>query len=225
MSDDYSIANLIWDDLRSSIKKTNELMIFFLQSVCGVQEFHPMIDTFDNTDTPKSLCDCLDRVTKESDQIFKKEQGTSREDVGEVNIAESDIALDVIDVDIDDSAADSSFLGDNGLADRIQREILEENQKNNSNDSETAIGVDVPAIGVDDENQLIDDEDTNPFTSFLSVIMTDMDKLLEDPSIIVKSMGEMKLKKREKGSITNEQKYKSLTGRWFGCKEEKIESK
>ena len=72
---------------------------------------------------------------------------------------------------------------------------------------------------------MIDSKDTNPFASFLSVRMTDVKKLLKDPSIIVQSMDEMKLRKREKGSITNEQRYKSLIGRWFGCKEEKIDLK
>ena len=40
--------------------------------------------------------------------------------------------------------------------------------------------------------------------------------------IIVDAMKMMHMKKREKGSVSNERKFKSLTGRWFGEKKKEV---
>ena len=124
--DDYSIANLVWDDLCLVLNKANQIMKTFLrQSVYYIQEFHPTLDTFRITNAPSSLCNHLDKSMTGGDEIFKKEQRTCSEDISEVNTAECDNASDDIDVDSDDNAADTLFLGDNGLADRMAREILQ----------------------------------------------------------------------------------------------------
>jgi len=76
---------------------------------------------------------------------------------------------------------------------------------------------------------LIDEEvhevDRKVYESFAKVLTSGWTNFLDNPGIIVVAMNTMHMGKREKGAISNEQKYKSLTGRWFGVKQEKLVEK
>ena len=67
------------------------------------------------------------------------------------------------------------------------------------------------------------DADSRVFTSFAKVLTSDWNVFLSTPDIILDSMDLMGMGKRDKGAISNVQKYKSLNGRWFGAKKQNEE--
>jgi hypothetical protein len=209
-----SVATKIWTDLMPILNISSTLTRKFLQKVCKVEEVHPFMEEFTVRDTPVTLLHRLEICTKKGDEIFKKE-GIPDETNDSMTSSLPDYEENVTGTD--------NFLDDGGLCDDLITNFVDASSNNSSTQSE-----DEDSIPEKDKIEEIYDEnpDTNVYLSFTKVMASDsMDKLLKEPNLIVDSMSLMQMGNRDKGSVSNQQKYKSLNGRWFGRNKEKLDEK
>ena len=211
ISDNFNVANHIWVELREVLNKSSNLTRTFLQNVCKVQEMHPLMSEFGQEDTPVTVLDRLTRCMKEGDKMFKKEGVDAAVDAEEGN------------TNLDEESVPSApeFHDDGGMCDTLLKDILDAAEKNKKSSTDPASCVPIPDEDIIDEE--VHEADSRVFTSFAKVLTSDWNVFLSTPGIILDSMDLMDMGKRDKGAISNVQKYKSLNGRWFGAKKQNEE--
>ena len=101
---------------------------------------------------------------------------------------------------------------------------LGETIADSNDETESQTSTRVPNEYTVDES--MEEKKSSIFSSCVKVLtVTNIENLLKQPGKIITTMEKMHLKSQEKGSISREQKFKSLTGRWFSVKKEKLEGK
>ena len=218
------VAAKILTDLKKILNKHKATMINFLKSVCRVSEMHPTMEGFNDTDGTEEVESRLDRLFKEKDNIFKKNpENKENEYEGNDNVQEGSFELE-------DNTSDDRYV--NVLIEKIietatvavNNHELDDTIADSNDETESQTITRVPKEYQVDES--VEEEDSSIFSSFVKVLtVKNAENLLKQPGKIITTMEKMHLKSREKGSISREQKFKSLTGRWFSLKKEKLEEK
>ena len=74
MEDDWSVAKCLWSELMPILNSANDTMRKFLTNVFKVKEFHPFIESFNNSISPSELLTRLELTLQHSDsKLFKFE--------------------------------------------------------------------------------------------------------------------------------------------------------
>ena len=234
-----SHALLIWKDLQPVLNKISANMRLFLKVVCGVKETHPMMDPFDTNSSTNEMVSRFQDIIKRTDSVFKNECTSSE--------VESDLTPQVDstvedELSIADSAIDESIVGSDKFICEMMEDLMDEIENGKGKDKTNEeieehcdeigreqlkkklgnIVWEKDEDGHEEQEDQQENENEDIHASFLRVLTSDMTDLLENPKIIITAMQSMYLGSREKGSIDREQKFKSLQGRWFGPKMEKI---
>ena len=70
-----SVAAQLWKELRPILIKVNEGMKCFLKVVCSVNEFHPLISTYNIVDQSTEIATGVQgAINRKNDDHFKKEK-------------------------------------------------------------------------------------------------------------------------------------------------------
>ena len=216
-------AKIIWKQLRPILNETNVKMVSFLSNVFKVRKFHLLAKEFLEGDTSDLLEILLTTMSKgEKDQFHyrtTKENKKESEGVGE-ELEEPDIA--------GDDAEESTHLTEK-YVENLTTATHKMTTSNNYDEEESDNECEANRISCEDihdctktvESPVSINSDTIE-SMFDSIVNSTSFIALEKSDVIVNSMETMFLKGRDKGAISNTERYKGLSERYMK-KERKLD--
>ena len=222
----------LWPHVRSVISDVNEKMIPFLK-LFGVTEGNGLSPFATDIETPEDLAklveayfrrpkkDPRDQVGNSAAREEEEEEEDNDDDVEVLpNGAVDFVASFITDIATDTSAADTS-------TEPVEVDGASDDDGSSDEDSEAGSKADegggaAPVVAASDSpmGNLFDDGDATKTVLELRGMLESSDV----PSLrrrAMKLMEMMHLGNSEKGSLLPDSKFKSLKGRWFGCKTSK----
>ena len=220
-----SISSQICKELEITLTTSAANMKEMLRDVCGVKEFHPMIEPFDKQDSIKDLITRCENMLHNTDNVLFKKEATTIATCEPIDGEDIEEGMELPTMEMlvrERNNALEALINEKTAPKQDSNEDENEDQDEDGSeikiDTDTKIGAEI----VKDANSI--------YNSFIGVViqrgikalgridLVDQDGnaiSLEDSNLIVKAMNMMKMKNRERGAVSGVCKFKSLKERWY----------